>query len=246
MGKPKFDYSEIDIEGLDTLKVISQTDKFNNWIYQSIKPSLKGNILEIGSGIGNITACLINDKLNITASDLRANYNIILKERLGQYSYLQGIRKIDIMHPDFDNEYKDLLDTFDTVFAINIIEHIENDHLAIKNCRKLLLNHGNLIILVPAYQALYNRFDKELKHFRRYSKAELKAFMLSENLKINHIRYFNFMGILGWWFSGSILKKKTIPAGQMKLFNFLVPVFKVIDKITGNRIGLSLIISATK
>ncbi len=46
---------EIDIEGEDTLIAIAKADKFNFWMYSQLRPFLQGNILEIGSGIGNIS-----------------------------------------------------------------------------------------------------------------------------------------------------------------------------------------------
>ena len=56
-----------------------------------------------------------------------------------------------------------------------------------------------------------------------------------------HRQAFNFIGIFGWFFSGKILRKKTIPEGQMGLFNKLVPIIKIWDKIVFNRWGLSVI-----
>ncbi len=49
------------------------------------------------------------------------------------------------------------------------------------------------------------------------------------------------MGILGWYISGKLQKNKTFPEGQMKLYNNMVPLFKIIDKIFLNSIGLSVI-----
>jgi hypothetical protein len=47
------------------------------------------------------------------------------------------------------------------------------------------------------------------------------------------------MGIIGWYISGKIQKNNTIPAEQMGLYNKLVPIFKIIDKLVFNKIGLS-------
>lgn len=246
MNKLEFIYSEIDNEGLDTLKVISESNHLNEWVYHTIQPFLSGRVLEIGSGIGNITSYAVEDKLTITASDIRSNYCKLLIEKFDGNKFLQAVYQIDIVHPDFENEYRNLLNSFDTVFAINIVEHVENDSLAIQNCRKLLQTGGTLIILVPAYPALYNRFDLELKHFRRYTIKTLSQLLSNEAFSISKIHYFNFIGILGWWFSGNVLKKKIIPLRQMKLYNKLVPVIKFIDKIIRGKIGLSVIIFAVK
>jgi 2-polyprenyl-3-methyl-5-hydroxy-6-metoxy-1,4-benzoquinol methylase len=246
MGNQKYKFKEHDREGLDTLNVIFAADNFNDWMYKSIKPFLKGDILEIGSGIGNITQFLINDKIKVTASDIRNSYCSFLQTRFDGNRYLNEILNIDIIHPDFDQEYKALFDKFDSIFALNIVEHVGNDLLSIQNCRKLLRKNGNLIILVPAYPVLYNRFDKELEHYRRYTKSKLEKLFISADLEILKTQYFNFIGIFGWWISGSLLHKKTIPEGQMKIYNRLVPIFKLIDKMVMNKVGLSVITFGTK
>ena len=146
------------------------------------------------------------------------------------------------MHPDFDTVYADLLGSLDALFALNVVEHIEDDLQAIANCKKLLKKGGRLLILVPAYQALYNGFDVGLEHYRRYNKKTLSALFKKNKIEITNSQYFNFIGIFGWFFSGSILKKETIPKGQMKVYNMLVPVFRIIDKMVLNKMGLSVIV----
>ena len=54
----EFSFKEIDEEGMETLKAISEANKFNEWMYERIAPDCSGKILEIGSGIGNIS-CLL-------------------------------------------------------------------------------------------------------------------------------------------------------------------------------------------
>lgn len=232
---------EIDLEGLETLSVIEKANKFNKWMYETIKPYSKGRILEIGCGIGNISEFFINDNFDIVLSDLRDNYIEIVKNK-----FTNEVIKIDLVDVDFETKHKDLIGTFDTVFALNVVEHIKDDHKAIENCKKLLKNQGHLIILVPAYQTLFNNFDVELEHYRRYTQKSLKQLIKANQLNIIKTFSFNVIGILGWFVSGSILKKKTIPEGQMGLFNTLVPVFKLADILTFKKIGLSVICISVK
>ena len=110
----------------------------------------------------------------------------------------------------------------------------------------LLKDGGILLILVPAYQHLYCRFDQELGHYRRYTKKSLGKVFKDNHFRIKHARYFNLMGILGWVFSGKILKKKTIPEGQMGIYNKLVPIFKIIDELFLRAVGLSVILVGEK
>ena len=237
----QFEYKDNDVEGLENLDVIADADKFNSWMYQTIVPFCEGNILEIGSGIGNISSFFLENRKNITLSDIRENYTVKLENKFKQFSNLKDVILLDLVASEFESKYESLLESFDTIFALNVVEHIENDELAILNCKKLLKRGGNLIILVPAYQFLYNDFDKELYHFRRYNKKSLNKLFEINDIQVIKSKYFNVAGILGWFLSGKIQKNKTIPKGQMRLFNTLVPIFKLVDKFVFKRIGLSLI-----
>lgn len=239
--KTLFDFKEIDQEGLATLHAIEDAKAFNGWMYQTIKPFCKGNILEVGSGIGNISECFLADGFDITLSDIRSNYCDALKSKFADEQNLKGIINFDLVAPNFEQQNAHLLGTFDTVFALNVVEHILDDGLALANCRKLLRTGGNLVILVPAYQFLYNRFDEELDHYRRYTQKSLNLIFEQNQFQIIHQQYFNFMGIFGWFVSGKLQHHKTIPPAQMALYNYLVPIFKIIDKLLFNKVGLSVI-----
>ena len=242
----EFQFKEEDKEGLSTLETIARADKFNKWMFDTIYPFCKGKILEIGSGIGNISQFFLNENASVTLSDIRENYCTQLKERFSDAPTLEDVLQINLTDPDFERKYKEFEKTFDTVFALNVVEHIDDDVLALKNCSFLLKDGGTLLILVPAYQRLYCSFDKELGHYRRYTRKSLRIVFKKNHFHIKHSRYFNAMGILGWIFSGKILKKKTIPEGQMGIYNKLVPVFKIIDVVFHQALGLSVILVGKK
>ena len=233
-----FKIKEVDQEGLEILDVVSKADKLNTWMFKTIEPHCKGSILEIGSGIGNISQYFVLNKDDITVSDLRENYRSILKNKFHLLD--EKVLNLDIVDFNFDVNCKNLLNKYDSIFALNVVEHIKDDDLAIKNMVKMLKPGGTLVILVPAYQALYNNFDVTLEHYRRYNKRTLSSLM-SKYGKIHKTFYFNAVGILGWWISGKLFKNKMIPEGEMKLYNKLVPIIKIVDKITGNKFGLSVI-----
>jgi len=234
----KFKYKEIDSEGLTVLAAISSADKFNRWMYETIAPFCSGSILEIGSGVGNISQYFIHDKSYIYLSDIRENYRDIIKDKFGLDN--SRVIDIDIIHPNFRDVYKDLLGKFDSVFCLNVIEHIKDDHLAVENMMKLLKPGGKLTVLVPAFQCLYNGIDSTLEHYRRYSKRALLNVMSEHGLVIKSF-YFNSIGILAWFIGGSILRNKTIHEGKMSVYNFFVPVYKIIDRLLFRKIGLSVV-----
>ena len=230
-----------DPDGEKTLQVISKAGKFNEWMYKTIAPYCSGNILEIGSGIGNISAFFIREGYSMTLSDLRSHYFDELNQKFGSYPNLEKTIILDLVDKNFREKFSGYEGYFDTIFALNVVEHIEDDSQAIGNCRFMLKPGGKIIVLVPAYQELYNQFDTNLGHFRRYTKKSLQEVIARNGFEIVHTQYFNLAGILGWFFSGKILRKQTIPEGQMGLYNALVPVFKIADRLILNKAGLSVI-----
>jgi SAM-dependent methyltransferase len=236
-------HEEIDKYGISTLEAISQAHAFNEWMYDTIAPFCSGKIIELGSGIGNISTFFIRDKKDIVLSDLRDNYRQYLMDKF--HLPEPNVRSVDMVHDNFEKEYVDLLGQFDTVFALNVVEHIEDHHLAMRNAAKLLKKDGNLIILVPAYQWLYNAFDRELGHYIRFTKKTLSLF-IPNNVELVKMRYFNFAGIPGWFVSGSILKKKEISPNAMRLFNRALPIVKLTDLILFKKVGLSVWFVARK
>lgn len=160
-------------------------------------------------------------------------------------SHSHNTYKLNLVDPNFDQHFGHLRNTFDTIFALNVVEHIKDDSLAVLNAKKLLKSGGHLIILVPAYQWMYNGFDTALEHFRRYTKESLIK-LVKPHLEVIHKQYFNAFGMLGWFVSGRILKKKTIPRNQMELYDRLIFISKSIDKLVFNLFGLSVIVVSKK
>lgn len=232
--------------GTETLDHISEAGTFNKWMYSVISPALNGKILEIGSGIGNISDFLLKEKDNVTLSDLKSEYCEYLLKHFKNSKSLVSVEQIDLAYNDFENKYHGIQNSFDTVFALNVIEHIENDSLAIQNCRKLLKDGGNLVVLVPSYQWLYCRFDKELGHFRRYNRKSLLVLLKSNGFTVYDLFSFNAVGVFGWLLFGKLLNHKQINQSQMHLYNNLVFLFILIDKLLFRKFGLSLIIIARK
>ena len=230
-------FKEFDFEGEENLRAIAEADKFNEWMYLQVVPHCEGKILEIGSGIGNISYFFDRDGKDIDLSDIREQYRSYLKKSFEKRDVLD----MDIVADGFVELHGNKLGTYDAVFALNVVEHIKDDKLAIENMIKLLKPGGKIIILVPAYQWLYNGFDVALEHFKRYTKSRLLGIFPTRGAKLIRSWYFNFAGIFGWFLVGSVMKKKLIPESNMKLYNVLTPIFKIADKVVLNKMGLSVI-----
>ncbi len=226
--------------GLSTLETLSEAHAFNKWMFGSIRPYIRGKTLEIGSGIGNISSLFVEAHVPLYVSDHTAAYTRRLHARFAGEPLIKDVLTIDLTDKHIESTHPSIIGTFDTVFALNVVEHVENEALAISNCYKLLAPGGRLILLVPAWQALYNRLDKELEHFRRYTPRTLRN-ALSPHFTILDMKFFNLAGIFGWWLTGTVLRKQMLGTGRVKLYSRLVPLLRLADLATFHRLGLSLI-----
>lgn len=239
------DTENFDPVGKHTLEVISGATRFNKWMYAEIKPFLKGDILEIGSGIGNISQYVINNGYDITLSDYNPAYYKYLQENFSKTPNVRSILQLDLLHPDFKTEYAALEEKFDTIFMLNVIEHLKDDPIAVDNCKFMLKQNGHFIVLAPAYNWLYCRIDKELGHYRRYTLKKMKQLIKDQNMEVINGQYFNFLGTIGWFLFGKVFKRKML-GKEMNSFNQLVPIAKLLDKLFMKRIGLSVIVTGKK
>jgi SAM-dependent methyltransferase len=111
--------------------------------------------------------------------------------------------------------------------CLNVLEHIERDHDALVAMRDLLAPGGAVVLLVPAVPALFGELDRALGHYRRYTPDVLRRRLAGAGLVVRHLEYFNLAGMPGWWFVGRVLKRAMIPTGSLRLYNALVPLFRL-------------------
>ena len=76
---------------------------------------------------------------------------------------------------------------------LNVLEHIENDVQALKKAFNLLKPGGVLIIEVPASPGLYGAYDRQLRHFRRYSAPELYGKLASAGFTVRRKSHLGFI-----------------------------------------------------
>ena len=78
----------------------------------------------------------------------------------------------------------------DAIIALDVIEHLDDDHGAVRNLMQLLKPGGVLILSVPALPDLFSEFDSVQGHRRRYLPSTLRAACTHEGLEIQQ---------LAWW-----------------------------------------------
>src|SRR5258707_9791727 len=106
--------------GLSILMNISNADRLNAWMFETIRPYVKGKALEIGSGIGNISAQFVKHGLPLSLSDYSDEYCQSLKKKFSSEPQIGNIIKVDLVDKDFNTRHASLLGHFDTIFALNV------------------------------------------------------------------------------------------------------------------------------
>jgi len=238
----RFNFFDSETEDIvyQTLQRMKKLRRYNQWIFFKFRPFLGKRVLEIGSGIGNITKFLMDRDL-VIATDMEPKYLALLKNTFGHYKKFR-VESIDISGSEAGRFQSDHIDS---VICFNVLEHIEQDETALKNIFNLLEPGGRLLLFVPSHPWLYGSLDQHLGHCRRYGKKELKHKLERIGFKVVFLEYFNRMGMLGWFLNSKILRKKRLPSFQLRIYNLLVPLFKL-EKFLPLPFGTSLLVVAEK
>ena len=146
---------------------IPLTSDFNNWWYSGRKKILeyiiknegkkeKFSILEIGPGVG----------VNI---EVLQTYGVVDILEIDQYfiELIQKNKKLNVRK--FFNQFSEITQKYDLIVFLDVLEHIEDHQIFLKEISYILNHDGIGIMSVPAYDSLWSEHDKNLHHFRRYN-----------------------------------------------------------------------------
>lgn len=213
--------------GARILDALAQTPRFNRWMADTIQPYVGTRVLEIGAGIGNLSHFLAARRKSYTASDIDEEHMARLQVRFAHRPNMSLIR-CDLSSPD---DFAPVEACADTVICLNVLEHIENDAVGLRNIASALLPGGTAIVLVPQDQAVYGTLDEVLGHFRRYSEAELRKKMETAGFQVDRVLHFNRVTRPGWWLNGRLLKRRHFSRFQLWVFDRMVWLWRRIDRL---------------
>ncbi|MEQ8821912.1 MAG: glycosyltransferase [Sumerlaeia bacterium] len=215
-------------DGFIILQSLRRAKKFNRWLMDQFEEHIGEEVLEAGCGIGNLTDLMLS-KRRIVCLD----YEDFYVKRLHQaYGHMQNfdVHQADLTKLE-DIETASPGKLFDTVICINVAEHIKEDEQVFANFFKALKPGGKAIILVPHDPALYTKVDRAIGHYRRYTRDELSGKLSAAGFKVLDCWGFNRFGALGWRVNGKLLGKDTISPESMRVFEMLMPLVKLVEKV---------------
>lgn len=232
-------YAE-DEYGSHILHSLEKAQNFNRWMAEAISPHIGARVLEIGAGIGNITTWLLPRDFYL-ASDINPHYLDYLRNLALGKPYL-AVDRIDLQDPKC---FEPWVGRFDTVVCLNVLEHVADPLLALRNIHSALQPGGRLVLYVPQGQKLYSSLDEVLGHRVRYDRDMLAEELRSTGFELEHMRDLNHFGVPGWFLNGRLLKRRHFSRSQLKIFNMMVPMIRRIDSAVPGR-GLGIIAVSRK
>ena len=205
------------------------------WARQ-IRPFLKGDILEVGAGIGSNTrfldpggggrwVCLEPDPDLVRQS----GKNLGGAETVRSYETVCG----DLI--SLGDQF------FDTILYIDVLEHIDKDREELDRAASHLRPGGHLIVLSPAHQQLFSPFDAAIGHFRRYNRRMLRA-LSPATLRLERMRYLDCAGLTLSAANALLLGQSMPTKAQLRFWDhWIVPISRVLDQLFLYCLGKTII-----
>jgi ubiquinone/menaquinone biosynthesis C-methylase UbiE len=195
-------------------------------------------ILEIGSSSGYLLR------------EIKKTYPTLFL--IGSDCVIEPLEKIAQTYPDIPLMEFDLVscplpdNSVDIVIALNVLEHIEDDKCGLTQIYRILKPGGYAIIEVPANSTLYDFYDEQLKHFRRYDLSDLYDKVKTSKFQVVRSSYLGFTIYPIFKLVKNWNKRKSIPSHvqkrtQMKnfiqfggsIFNYLMNIVMYLELNAG-------------
>jgi SAM-dependent methyltransferase len=194
--------------GARILDALSNTHRFNAWMADTVRPYVGARVLEVGAGIGNMTRHLSRGRKNYTATDLDVEHLARLRIRFrGRPNLTTGQCDLAVAE-----DFAPYQGHFDTVVCLNVLEHVRDAVAGLRNI------YGALAPL-----------DEVLGHYKRYSEDDLRSSMEQAGFRVERVLHFNRITRPGWYLNGKMLRRTSFGRIQLRLFDALVPLWRMID-----------------
>ncbi len=230
MSRKKFAYT-----GCDNLEVMSEAVKYNNFLISLITSRVRNlkdkKILDFGAGSGTYADLLKESGIAVDCLEPDST----LQKALGGkgYNVLSDAKELKPA-------------SYDVIYALNVLEHIDDDGAMILTLSKALKKNGKLIIYVPAFQTLFTAMDKKVGHFRRYRKTRLRNFANKAGLRIVRLDYCDPIGFVAAFTYKMIGNKQgDLSPASIKFYDrFIFPLSKGIQPLFRSLFGKNVVLVA--
>jgi SAM-dependent methyltransferase len=231
-----FDTADQDLQAV--LEELEQAKNYSSWILELIAPHVSGRILEVGAGRGTYSQYFA-DHGHLTALEPSHVHSAALRERLKDYP------NVNVVTAQLDGAAAP--GSYDTVVLLNVLEHIPDDRQALGDIYESLAPGGKLVLWVPAFEALYGKFDQRIGHYRRYRRNQLLALVHHVGFQQVTARYANLPGFFAWWVVVRLLGRAPTAGRLASTYDrYFIPVIRRVERFVRPPIGQSLLIVAQR
>jgi SAM-dependent methyltransferase len=212
------------------------------WQGRLVTRELGRRVVEVGCGLGNFTHLLL-DREAVLALDTEPECIEQLKARYPDRRNLSafvydaseaGFPDLSAFHPD-------------SCVCLNVLEHIADDRQALRNMASVLEPGGVIVLIVPAFEALYGPIDRNLGHYRRYRRGSVRRLAAEAALRVRKVHYMNSIGFFGWWANARIFRRESQSESMIEFFDRrLVPILSRLENWAPPPFGQSLFVVLEK
>lgn len=188
--------------------------------YSDISKNKK--FLEIGCGTGYVLKGLEKFKnLKLYGAEIYLEGLKYAKRRLPDVEFIQ----LDATNMPFE-------DKFECIGAFDVLEHIDDDEVVIKNVYNSLKQNGLFFISVPQYMFMWSYLDEIACHKRRYSKKELFYKLKKSGFDLIYCSSFVFslfpIMLISRWLKRSNRENYKSSLQELKINKYLNKLFELI------------------
>jgi hypothetical protein len=130
---------------------------------------------------------------------------------------------------------------------VNVLEHLPDDRAALAAVHDRLEPGGHVLLFVPAFEALYSRFDHLVGHHRRYTRRHLSRLLRETGFHVVEARYVNLVGAAAWWVLARQLRLVPTDNRAVKVYDrAVVPWLSRLEARVSPPLGQSLFVAARR
>jgi len=240
VSSPKLQTEAFSYSGTE-LDAMNEARNYHNWILRIAAPFIRSKVAEVGAGLGNFADALLRQ---VPVSDLvllEPAHNLF--PRLAERFAADDRVKVLQCYLGDDDRVCDM----ESVVAVNVIEHIQDDAEFLRLAFKALAPGGTVVLFTPALGCLYGTLDQSFDHYRRYSKSALVRKLTQARFSVEKILYLNFPGILTWLLVGRILRRTTLQPAHVRFYDrWVIPWLSKAEQLLEPPLGQSLLAIARK
>jgi SAM-dependent methyltransferase len=221
--------------GTENLEIMAEAVNYNRYLLSLIRANARpgDRIADIGAGIGTFARALAADGLDVTCVEPDPRQSRVIAD-----AGLPVVAAVDA--------FADA--SFDFIYSLNVLEHIDDDRAAAATWVRKLKPGGRMLIYVPAFQVLFSSLDRLVEHKRRYRRGSLADVMQHAGLRVGRVRYADsagFFATLAFKVIGN--DSGTIDKRALVIFDrLLFPLGRIADVALDRVLGKNVVLTGVR